>query len=156
MKLYVFIFSEWEKRLCVSDVKERYRSWLTWRESACTYIRVNAGSRTYLCVRFRLCSRMCPRRPPVFPLCVVLMKVIRHPVPARGPAAWLKMLMSPAGSLMRDPGTQSQPRLPRACVILYSGADAESRPAESPDSHNQSCQGRVTQVFWPPPRHTLL
>jgi len=62
-----------------------------------------------------------------------------------GPSS-LKMLMSPVGSLMQDPGTQSQPRLPRVCVILCAGPDTRRHPTESPDSHNQSCRGRSTQA----------
>lgn len=55
-------------------------------------------------------------------------------------------LTSPAGSLMPGPGVQSQPRLPRMCVILCPGPDQGRHPTEDPDSLHQSCQGRSTQV----------
>lgn len=69
---------------------------------ACTYVFL-AYICVCVCVCLRLCSSMRLCHPAVSAHHAVLMKVIRHPVPARGPAGWLKMLMSPAGSLMQGP-----------------------------------------------------
>lgn len=76
-----------------------------------------------LCVCMSLSS---PAVPPLHsPVSIVAqMKAIRLNVSAQGAARSLKMLMSPIGALMQDPGTQnSQPRLQKVCVILCLGPE---------------------------------
>lgn len=78
-------------------------------------------------------------------LCVLLTIVIRHPVSAWGP-----LLIKNANVPRRVfDVAQCQGRLRRAHVILSVGWGDEEEgrgghPAESPESHNQSCQGRAT------------
>lgn len=119
MRVNIFIFFLWN--ICNCSLTYSARA----LPSVCRYILIFPD--------FHSCHR------DISALFVILMKVIGHPVPARGPACWLKMLMSPAGSLMPDPGAQSQPRLLRACVILYWGpAQGDTQLRVLANSHNQS------------------